>query len=749
MATPASCDLPEKHKSGQNDRSLEIIYDATEASQKSDRQIGRFDPWSQSSTLKAEKIGNITVPPLGVGSPEYGSAQGSRTTVKRCRGPWNKSLDRDCNATVTKKGSQVGSRTELNSYREAMRASKAHRVSLHGAETSSRLGCGGPWFTVRKVYGQSSSQGLRGGGTVAGKVVLGFPFLLAPDENGFTGPEASFDLEGSSARVNIVLAITGPERISLCVQFATADERALVICLPSVFKLQRRPRPIVDDSLSPRGSSHRRERTHHLPTVDVNSQRLAALQRLPFYYWSRHDLSVCDDDDNSNRLASHRICLVCRIAISNFSRIYPCSPIFYHQVSHKMVSSIEMSPPAAGLMVASPTNRGEEQTLKTYYRTKIEDAQQRVHEKTMNVRRLQAQRNELNAKVRMLKEELQQLHEQGSYVGEVSKAMDKKKVLVKVHPEGKYVVDIDKGIDISQITPGCRVALRADSYALHKVLPNKVDPLVSLMMVEKVPDSTYEMIGGLDKQIKEIKEVIELPVKHPELFEALGIAQPKGVLLYGPPGTGKTLLARAVAHHTECTFIRVSGSELVQKFIGEGARMVRELFVMAREHAPSIIFMDEIDSIGSSRVEGSSGGDSEVQRTMLELLNQLDGFEATKNIKVIMATNRIDILDPALLRPGRIDRKIEFPAPDEKARADILKIHSRKMNLMRVINMRKIAEAIPGASGAEVKAVCTEAGMFALRERRIHVTQEDFEMAVGKVMQKDSEKNMSIKKLWK
>lgn len=173
------------------------------------------------------------------------------------------------------------------------------------------------------------------------------------------------------------------------------------------------------------------------------------------------------------------------------------------------------------------------------------------------------------------------------------------------------------------------------------------------MMVEKVPDSTYEMVGGLDKQIKEIKEVIELPIKHPELFEALGIEQPKGVILYGPPGTGKTLLARAVAHHTECTFIRVSGSELVQKYIGEGARMVRELFIMARERAPSIIFMDEIDSIGASRLDG--GGrrrDSEVQRTMLELLSQLDGFVAQKNVKVIMATNRIDILDPALLRPG-------------------------------------------------------------------------------------------------
>ena len=203
------------------------------------------------------------------------------------------------------------------------------------------------------------------------------------------------------------------------------------------------------------------------------------------------------------------------------------------------------------------------------------------------------------------------------------------------------------------------------------------------MRVEKVPDSTYETLGGLEKQVKEIKEVIELPIKHPEIFESLGISQPKGVLLYGPPGTGKTLLARAVAHHTDCCFIRVSGSELVQKYIGEGSRMVRELFVMARESAPSIIFMDEVDSIGSSRIEGSEGGDSEVQRTMLELLNQLDGFESASNIKVLMATNRLDILDDALIRPGRIDRKIEFPNPNEAARADILKIHSRKMNLMR------------------------------------------------------------------
>jgi len=401
---------------------------------------------------------------------------------------------------------------------------------------------------------------------------------------------------------------------------------------------------------------------------------------------------------------------------------------------------------ATAVKTAAPSGKD---AVGTYYSSKIEELEVEVRERMLNLRRLEAQRNELNSKVRLLREELSLLQEPGSYVGEVVKVMGRKKVLVKVHPEGKYVVDVDKTIDITTLKANDRVALKNDSYLLHLVLPSKVDPLVSLMKVEKVPDSTYDMIGGVDQQIKEIKEVIELPIKHPELFESLGITQPKGVIMYGPPGTGKTLLARAVAHHTDCTFIRVSGSELVQKYIGEGSRMVRELFVMAREHAPSIIFMDEIDSIGGARQDGESGGDSEVQRTMLELLNQLDGFEATNQIKVVMATNRIDILDPGLLRPGRIDRKIEFPNPNEDARLDILKIHSRRMNLTRGIDLRKIASGMNEASGAETKAVCTEAGMFALRERRVHVTQDDFEMAVAKVMQKDNEKNMSLKKLWK
>lgn len=386
--------------------------------------------------------------------------------------------------------------------------------------------------------------------------------------------------------------------------------------------------------------------------------------------------------------------------------------------------------------------------LTSYYQCKIDELEITTRNKEANLRRLQAQRNELNSKVRLLREELQLLQEPGSYVGEVIKQMGKTKVLVKVNPEGKYVVDIDKAIDISLCTPNIRVALRNDSYVLHKILPTKVDPLVSLMKVEKVPDSTYDLLGGLDKQIRDIKEVIELPIKHPELFDSLGVAQPKGVLLYGPPGTGKTLLARAVAHHTDCTFIRVSGAELVQKYIGEGSRMVRELFVMAREASPSIIFMDEIDSIGGARMSGG-GGDSEVQRTMLELLNQLDGFEPAQNIKVIMATNRIDILDAALLRPGRIDRKIEFPNPSQQSRMQIMQIHSRKMNLLRGLDLQTVAAKMSNASGAECKGVCTEAGMFALRERRIHVTQEDFEMAVAKVTKKDADQNMSIRKLWK
>lgn len=384
-----------------------------------------------------------------------------------------------------------------------------------------------------------------------------------------------------------------------------------------------------------------------------------------------------------------------------------------------------------------------------FFDNKQEIVESEIRNIENHMKRLEQQRSSLNQQVRTIREEISIVQESPSSVGTVVNKMGKRKCLVKTQPEGKYSVNVEDQVDYDALKPGMRVALRPDVYDIHRILPTSIDPIVSLMMVEKVPDSTYSMIGGLDEQIKEIREVIEMPIKHPELFENLGIAQPKGVLLFGPPGTGKTLLARAVAHHTQCKFIRVSGSELVQKYIGEGSRLVRELFIMAREHAPSIIFMDEIDSIGSTRSDGGKGSDSEVQRTMLELLNQLDGFETCNKIKVIMATNRIDILDPALLRPGRIDRKIEFPAPKASARLEILKIHSRKMNLTKGIDMETISDKLVGSSGAEVKAVCTEAGMFALRERRVHVTQEDFEMAVSKVMKKSMDSEASIRKLLK
>ena len=383
------------------------------------------------------------------------------------------------------------------------------------------------------------------------------------------------------------------------------------------------------------------------------------------------------------------------------------------------------------------TKTTDSNTIEDYYRSKIKELELKIKEKQLNFMRLQSQRNDLNDQVIKIKNEIRYLLQPANQIAEVVKVLGKDSVLVKV--EGKYIVKVDKSIKIEDLKPGLRVTL-GGSKNINRILPSKIDPLVSLMKVEQVPDSNYDSVGGLDQQIKEVREVIELPIKHPEIFESLGISQPKGVIMYGPPGTGKTLLARAVAHHTDCTFIRVSGNELVQKYIGEGARMVRELFVMARQHAPSIIFMDEIDSIGGQRIDDDSKGDSEVQRTMLELLNQLDGFEETQNIKIIMATNRIDILDDALLRPGRIDRKIEFPHPNEKARFDILKIHSRKMNLVRGIDLMKIATMMTDASGAECKACCSEAGMFALRERRMHVTQEDFEMAVAKVMKKDDDK---------
>ena len=362
----------------------------------------------------------------------------------------------------------------------------------------------------------------------------------------------------------------------------------------------------------------------------------------------------------------------------------------------------------------------------SFFLSKIQSYELTINEKAQNLRRLEAQRNSLNARVRMIHEELQLLQEPGSYVGEVEKVMGKKKVLVKIQPEGKYVVDVASDIDVAQLKPSLRVALRSDSYTLHKILPNKIDPLVSLMMVEKVPDSTYEMVGGLDKQIEELVEAIVLPMQQEQKFKNLGIKPPKGALMYGPPGTGKTLLARACAAQTNACYLKLAGPSLVQMFIGDGAKLVRDAFELAKEKSPAIIFIDEIDAIGTKRFDSDKSGDREVQRTMLELLNQLDGFSSEANIKVIAATNRIDILDPALLRSGRLDRKIEFPLPNEESRARIMEIHSRKMAVGPNVNFAELARSTDEMNGAQLKAVCVEAGMIALREGATELDHEHF-----------------------
>merc|ERR1711908_262155 len=246
----------------------------------------------------------------------------------------------------------------------------------------------------------------------------------------------------------------------------------------------------------------------------------------------------------------------------------------------------------------------------------------------------------------------------------------------------------------------------------------------------------YADIGGCEQQIQEIKEAVELPLTHPELYEDIGIRPPKGVILYGEPGTGKTLLAKAVANETSATFLRIVGSELIQKYLGEGPKLVRELFRVAAEMAPSIVFIDEIDAVGTKRYDSTSGGEKEIQRTMLELLNQMDGFDALSEVKVIMATNRIESLDPALLRPGRIDRKIEFPLPDAKTKRRIFQIHTGRMTLSDDVNLEEFVMQKSSLAGADIKAVCTEAGLLALRERRMKVTHMDFQQATEKVLYK-------------
>ncbi|EQB60792.1 26s proteasome regulatory atpase rpt4 [Vairimorpha apis BRL 01] len=290
-----------------------------------------------------------------------------------------------------------------------------------------------------------------------------------------------------------------------------------------------------------------------------------------------------------------------------------------------------------------------------------------------------------------------------------------------------------KSIDRNLLDTGTRVALDITTLTIMLILPREVDPMVYKMSEEKPSDFGFEIVGGLKNQIRELKEVIELPIKNPEIYKRVGIKAPKGVLLYGPPGTGKTLLARAVAATMDCNFLKVVASALIEKYIGESSRMIREMFAYARERAPCIIFMDEIDAIGSRRSSDSSSSDREVQRTLMELLNQLDGFKELDNVKVIMATNRPDILDPALLRPGRLDRKIEVPLPNDQARKEILKIHMQGMEIDGEIDYDVLVKLTVNFNGADLRNVSTEAGMMAIRDDREFALQEDFIKAARKI----------------
>ena len=355
---------------------------------------------------------------------------------------------------------------------------------------------------------------------------------------------------------------------------------------------------------------------------------------------------------------------------------------------------------------------------------------------------LDAERLRLEQELHSLRNEIDRLREPPLVSATIIDFIDDKgRAIVKSSTGPSFVVNASRKVKNEKLVPGMRVALNQRTFAIMEVLPTKLDPFVKGMeVIDSIPDITYGDVGGLEEQLQEVRETVELPLKKPELFERIGIDPPKGVLLYGPPGTGKTLLAKAVAHETEATFIRIIGSELVQKFIGEGARLVREIFNLAKQKAPTILFIDELDAIGSQRLKIATSGDREVQRTLMQLLSELDGFEQRGDVKIIGATNRVDILDPALLRPGRFDRMIDFPIPDEVSRKAIFKIHTKKLNMVEKVDFNRLVQLTEGATGADIKAIATEAGMFAIRNDAEIISSKNFIDAVDKVMNKVRDK---------
>lgn len=338
----------------------------------------------------------------------------------------------------------------------------------------------------------------------------------------------------------------------------------------------------------------------------------------------------------------------------------------------------------------------------------------------------------LKKRANRLDEEVRSLKSPPLIVGHLEDILDQERGIVRSSNGTVFQVALNQRLSHEVLKPGVRVALNQDTLAVIEVLHDAWDPMVSGAEMVERPDIGYDDVAGLEEQKQSVREAIELPLNSPELFKKVGVEPPKGILLVGPPGCGKTLLAKAVANHTDATFIRMVGSELAQKYIGEGGRMVRELFSLAKEKAPSIIFLDEIDAIGAKRLDGSTSGDREVQRTLMQLLAELDGFDVLENVKIIAATNRPDILDEALLRPGRFDRIIEIPIPDDAGRKAILQLHIGKMSTKK-LQLKTIVDKTTGFSGAEIKATCVEAGMIAIRQGRSFIKQEDFIESIKRI----------------
>jgi len=365
----------------------------------------------------------------------------------------------------------------------------------------------------------------------------------------------------------------------------------------------------------------------------------------------------------------------------------------------------------------------------------LQDYLKKVEEHKEKSARLRAVREEMKKSERdfnKTEDDLKALQSCGQIIGEVLRRLDEDRVIIKASSGPRYVVSCRRQVDQAELKPSVRVS-HMTTLTIMRILPREVDPSVYNMVSDLAGNVTWASIGGLSKEIREIREVIELPLTNPELFLRVGISPPKGVLLYGPPGTGKTLLARALACNMQASFIKVVASAIVDKYIGESARLIREMFGYARDHEPCIIFIDEIDAIGGRRLSQGTSADREIQRTLMELLNQLDGFDALGAVKMVMATNRPDILDPALLRPGRLDRKVEIPLPNEQSRLEIIRIHAQPLTKKGDIDYDAIVKLSDGFNGADLRNVCTEGGVFAIRDDRDYILHEDLMKAARKI----------------